>query len=735
MSASNFRPRFTALLKSHLSAFAFLVMSAFSPSLAVAAPPSTEKKPVTDEYHGVKVVDDYRWLEETGAPAVKAWTEAQNRYTRSYLDALPDRAGIEKHLTELYAKVTPSHSGLVSRPGRLFALKFQPPKQQRLLVVLASADDLASEKVVLDPNEIEPKGQVAMDWFVPSPDGKLLAVCLSENGSEEGTLHFYRTDSGERLPDRIARVQYPTGGGSAAFTPDGSAVFYTRYPHAGERPKDDLNFFQQIYFHKLGTPESTDVYSAGRDFPRIAEIELSTSRDDRWLIATVANGDGGEYAHYARDLQAGDRAEWRQITRFEDGVKEVAAGCDGATLYLRSVKNAPRGKILRLPLDGSRSLPEAELIVPESDAVIERIAPTAAYIFVADLLGGPSSLRRFDLDGKNGHEFALPVAAGIGQLLALEDHPDDNRILFRVTTFTVPARWFLDDPATGALKKTALFNTSPVDFSDIEAVREFAVSKDGVKVPVNILRRKDTKLDGSNPTLLTGYGGYGINLRPRFDFDDRLWFDRGGVMVIANLRGGGEYGEEWHLAGNLTRKQTVFDDFAACARHLIERGYTRPDKLAVEGSSNGGLLMGAFLTQHPELARAVVVHVGVLDMLRVELDPNGAFNVTEFGTVKDPAQFRALHAYSPYHRVTDGTKYPAVFLLAGEHDGRVNPANSRKMTARLQAATASAHPILVRLSDASGHGMGTALTERIAQQADVFAFLFDQLGMKPPGNK
>ena len=706
-------------------------MSSLLPSTARAEHPPTEKKPVSDEYHGVKVVDDYRWLEVRGAPAVQAWTDAQNRHARAYLDALPDRAGIAARLTALYAKDTPSHSGLVSRPGRIFALKFQPPKQQRLLVTLASAFDLASEKVVLDPNELEPKGQVAMDWFVPSPDGKLLAVCLSEHGSEEGTLHFYRTETGERLPDRIARVQYPTGGGSAAWTPDGQAVFYTRYPRAGERPDDDLNFFQQIYFHKLGTPESADVYSAGRDFPRIAEIDLDTSRDGHWLLARVANGDGGEYAHHIRDLRAGTRATWRQLTKFDDGIKEAVIGCDGATLFLRSVKNASRGKILRLPLDGTKSLSEAEVIVPESVAVIEGLTPTASFLFVSDLVGGPSRIRRFDLAGKNGRELPLPASSSVGQLLALEERPDDDRILFRESSYTAPGAWHLYDPATATVKKTALFNTSPVDFSDIEAVREFATGKDGVKIPVNILRRKGTPLDGSNPALLTGYGGYGHSMRPGFDFSQRLWFDRGGVIAIANLRGGGEYGEEWHLAGNLTRKQTVFDDFAACARHLIERGYTRPEKLAVEGGSNGGLLMGAFLTQHPDLARAVVSHVGIYDMLRVELDPNGAFNVTEFGTVKDPAQFRALHAYSPYHHVADGVKYPAVLFLAGENDGRVNPAHSRKMTARLQTATASGQPILARFSAASGHGSGTALTERIAQKADILAFLFDQLGMKP----
>ncbi|HEV7404293.1 MAG TPA: prolyl oligopeptidase family serine peptidase [Chthoniobacteraceae bacterium] len=697
----------------------FLTAATVTMSIAAAAPP-TERKPVTDEYHGEKVVDDYRWLEESGSPAVKAWTAAQNQYSREWLDARPDRAAIEAKLTALYAKDTPSHGGLVARPGRLFALKFQPPKQQRLLVTLASADDLASEKVVLDPNELEPKGQVAMDWFVPSPDGKSVAVCLSENGSEEGTLHFYRTDTGEHLADRIPRVQYPTGGGSAAWTPDGTGIFYTRYPHAGERAEADLNFFQQIYFHQLGTPTTADVYSAGRDFPRIAEISLSTSKGGRWLLASVANGDGGEFAHYVRETREG--AAWRQITRFEDGIKAVAIGRDDATLFLRSVKDAPRGKVLRLPLAGE--LREAEVIVPESEAVIEEITPTRNFLFTADLVGGPSRIRQFDLAGKIGRELPLPAASGVGQVVEVDD-----RLLFRQTSFVAPAAWMLYDPADGTVRKTALFNTSPVDFSEIEAVREWAVSKDGTKIPLNILRRKGSKLDGRNPVLLTGYGGYGHSLRPGFNFEQRLWFERGGVFAIGNIRGGGEYGEAWHLAGNLTHKQNVFDDFAACAEHLIARGYTRPEKLAVEGGSNGGLLMGAFLTQHPALARAVVAHVGIFDMLRVELDPNGAFNITEFGTVKNPAQFRALRAYSPFHNVLDGARYPAVFFLAGEADGRVNPANSRKMTARLQAATASEQPILVRLSSASGHGMGTALTERISQQADVFAFLFDQLGM------
>jgi len=712
-----------------------LALSGVLSSMSSALDPNTEKQAVTDEYHGVKVVDDYRWLEDGSSPKVKTWTAMQNERTRAYFDRLPDRAGIQAQLTEWFAKDAPSYGWLTSRPGRLFALKFQPPKQQRLLVMLASANDPGSEKVVLDPNELEPKGRVAMDWYVPSPDGRLVGVCLSENGSEDGALYFYDTQTGHALPDKIAHVQYPTAGGSAAWAPDSKSIYYTRFPRAGERPEDDLNFYQQIYVHQLGTPDSADPYSIGKDFPRIAEVELGTSRDGRWLLASVANGDGGEFAHYVRDLREGGHAAWRQVTHFEDGIKQAEFGGDDSTLYLRSVKDAPRGEILRLPLDASASLKDAIAVVPASDGVIEDITLTATWLYVADIVGGPSRLRRFDLHGKNGCELPIPANSGAGGIVPLQDHPNDNRVLFRETSYTAPAAWYLCDPATGegpgSVAKTALADISPVDFGDIEAVREFALSKDGTRIPVNILHRKGIRLDGSNPTLLTGYGGYGISLRPEFDFKSRIWFDRGGVMAIANLRGGGEYGEAWHFAGNLARKQNVFDDFAACARHLIDRHYTQPARLAVQGGSNGGLLMGAFLTQHPDLARAVVSHVGIYDMLRVELDPNGAFNVTEFGTVKDPALFQALFAYSPYHRVVDGTKYPAVFFLAGENDGRVNPANSRKMTARLQAATSSGLPILLRMSSDSGHGMGTALTERVAQDADVFAFLFDQLGAQP----
>jgi prolyl oligopeptidase len=306
----------------------------------------------------------------------------------------------------------------------------------------------------------------------------------------------------------------------------------------------------------------------------------------------------------------------------------------------------------------------------------------------------------------------------------------DSSLLLANGSFLTPTAWYRVDPTTHEPRRTALVEKASVTFEDCEVVREFARSKDGTRVPLSIIRRKGTRLDGRNPVHLTGYGGYGINITPKFlGADGRLWLDQGGILAVANLRGGGEYGSDWHRSGSGVHKQNVFDDFAACARHLISRRYTQASRLAIEGGSNGGLLMGAALTQHPDLFRAVVSHVGIYDMLRVELEPNGAFNVPEFGTVKNPAQFQALYAYSPYHHVTNHVKYPAVFFLTGDNDGRVNPLNSRKMTARLQTASDSGHPILLRTSASSGHGAGTARSEQLDQEADVLGFLFNELGL------
>jgi len=701
--------------------FFLAALSALSLSDFAAAEPNppTPKKPVSNEYYGTTVEDPYQWLEKDDDAEVKAWSAAQNQRTRGYLDKLPDTDAIEKQLTEWYAKTSPSYSGLVSRPGILFAMKFQPPKQQPMLVTLASADDSKSEKMVLDPNALDAKGTTAIDWFVPSRDGKYVAISISQGGSEDGTLHIYETATGKALPDTIAHVQYPTAGGSAAWNSDGTGIYYTRFPRKGERPDADLNFYQQVYFHKLGATDTEDTYSIGKDFPRIAEVALEASRDSKYILATVANGDGGDFAHYL----LGPDGNWKQFSQFSDQIKAARLGRDNA-LYLLSRADAPRGKILRLPLD-KPELANAATIVPASDAVIEYIVPTVAALYLGDLLGGPSQIRQFGLDGKGEKIVPIPKISAVSEMVAL----DDNSLLFRDVSYTQPAAWFHYGAGKAEPVKTALISSSPVSFVDIEVTREFATSKDGTKVPLNIVRKKGTKLNGENPTLLYGYGGYGISMSPSFDFTRRLWFDRGGVYVVANIRGGGEFGEEWHKAGNLTKKQNVFDDFAAAAEYLIKQKWTRPKKLAVQGGSNGGLLMGAMITQHPDLMRAVVSSVGIYDMLRVELAPNGAFNVTEFGTVKDPDQFKALYEYSPYHHVVDGTNYPSILMMTGANDGRVAPYHSRKMIARLDEANKSDKPILLRTSTSAGHGIGTALSERIKQLADMYSFLFAQLGM------
>jgi prolyl oligopeptidase len=680
--------------------------------------PPTPKRLVTDEYHGVRVVDNYRWLENAKDPEVRKWVEDQNVVSRSILNTGALRAEISNRLKTLYQSRSVIHYNFYQR-GMFFAMKLEPGKSQPFLVMMKTPGDTASARVVLDPNELNPKGTTAIDFYAPSFDGRFVAVSLSDNGSEDGTLYIYETATGKKLDDRVPRVQYPTGGGSVEWSKDGSGVYYTRYPQNDERPAGDINFYQQVYFHKLGKPVGEDAYVIGKEFPRIAEITLKASDNGDHLLANVANGDGGEFAHYIRKPSG----EWTQVTRFEDQVKSVYFGPNGA-IYLLTVKDAPRGRILSLPLDNP-NLSEAKTVIPEGRATIESFTSASTRLYAGEMTGGPSEIAIFDLTGKRLASIPTRPVSSVQTGIRLTG----DEILFGSQSYVEPYGWYRFTPQ-GGVTRTALTGAPAIDFSDIEVERAFAVSKDGTRVPLNIVKRKGTKLNGRNPTILFGYGGYSVNISPAFQRRNRIWLDAGGIYVEANLRGGAEYGEEWHKAGKLTRKQNVFDDFAACAQYLISKKYTSPGKLAIEGGSNGGLLMGAALTQHPELFRAVVAYAGWYDMLRVETAPNGVFNVPELGTVSDPAQFKALYAYSPYHRVKDGAAYPAVLFMTGDNDGRVDPMHSRKMTARLQAATSSGRLVMLRTSSDTGHGAGSAFDARIAQETDFFTFLFMQLKVK-----
>jgi prolyl oligopeptidase len=683
---------------------------------------------VTDVYHGVAVTDAYQWLEDTQSPEVKSWVGAQNARSRHFLDALPQRAGVKKEIESMMGSGHVSRRYFTYTGGHLFAMKEQSPKNQRMLVLLDSPSNVRAERTIIDPNLIDPRGRTTIDWYVPSQDGHLVAASLSENGSEDGTVYVYEVATGKRLADVVPRAQYPTGGGSLVWSPDNAGFLYTRYPQGTERAKEDRNFFQQVYFHRLGTPASSDRYVIGAEFPRVAEIALQSSDDGQYVLADVANGDGGEHAFYLRHKDG----HWTRLADFKDGFRNAVFGRDGR-IYVVASAGSPRGQIAAFdPAGLLEGFSDARIIIPESEEVIERVVAGQSRVYVEYLAGGPTEIRMFGQDGRYyGRLGSLPIgSAEIGCVL------QKDALLFGNESYTRAFAWYVFEGGDVAIKpvRTHLSDepvyTQDGELRDAEAVREFATSADGTRIPMTLIYPAGMNLDGSHPTLLTAYGGYGISLSPRFSRDVALWVRHGGVFAVANLRGGGELGEEWHRAGYLTHKQNVFEDFIACATHLVERGYTSKRRLAIRGGSNGGLLMGAVTVQRPELFRAVVSDVGIYDMLRVERTPNGAFNVTEYGSVEDALQFEALYAYSPFHHVIDGTHYPAMLLTTGEHDGRVAPWMSYKMAARLQAADPVGQPILLRVAADEGHGIGTSLSARIEESADAFAFLFEELQMR-----
>ncbi len=710
----------------------FLLSVSATPLWAAPVPPAPvfPAGDTADTYYGKTVVDPYRALENGDDPKVQAWSDQENQRTRAYLDALPDRAAIQAKFSRLVKAASPAYADLQSAGSLVFALYRDPAVQQPVLVSLDAGLSPQSRRAVIDPNRIDSTGHTAIDWYQPSPDGSKLAVSISQGGSEEGTLHIVDVASGRDLEPPIPRVQFPTGGGSVAWTADGRGLFYTRYPGA-DVPEAERRFNMAAYFHTLGAKTDDDALVLGQHdgVPRTGEIFLKPSGGGATL-ASVQLGDGGQWQHWV--LMPGKPAI--KVANYADRVIAVTIARDG-TIYAVSRLAAPRGKVLRLAAPYAGGFAAAPTIIPEQrvDAIIdggefsEPLHVTDHTLSVTRIAGGPNTVTLYDRDGRDPVDLPLPPVSAVREIATMPS----GDLVYAVATFLEPPYFDRWSAATRHAEPTPLRQTSPVSYADAQVTRIFATSKDGTQVPLNIIAKKGVKLDGHNPTLLYGYGGYGINQQPGFSTGfRRLWLNAGGIYVLANIRGGGEYGDEWHTQGNLTHKQNVFDDFTAAGETLIAKGYTSHAKLALQGGSNGGLLMGAVLTQHPDLARAVVSSVGIYDMLRVELDPNGAFNIAEFGTVNDRAQFDALYAYSPLHHVVKGTDYPAVLLLTGANDGRVNPLHSRKFAAALQAAQADPdHPILLRTSKTSGHGIGSSIDEVIFTQTDQLMFLLDQLGM------
>lgn len=692
------------------------------------APPIADRRPVSDSYHDVEVEDGYRWLEDGDDAEVKRWRVGQTAHAQAVLQSMPVLAELRPRVAEIMNAATVSHWDPQPRPTGVFMLRHQPPAPQASLVLLDSIDAPESARVLVDPAALDGGGLTHIDWVRPSPNGKLVAVSLSKGGSESGDVHVFDVATGELLEAPIPRVNGGTAGGDLAWTADGKRFFYTRYPRSGERPDPELGKYVQVHVHTLGKTEDPHVF--GADLPDIAEIQLTAEPKGAHLLATVQFGDSGRFAHYLRDR----KGKWAQLSEFGDGVVQVSFG--GKSLwFVDNGEASPRGQLLRAPI----SKPDKrEVFVAQGEDTLtasfwgdRSVEVLGDRVYALYQLGGPSQVRVFDR--RSGQPLSSPEQPAVGTVSGLIPMGDNGLtprgggdLMFGAGSYLEPFAWFVH-AADGSTHKTPLAEASVVDMSNIEVRREFATSKDGTKVPINILMPKGMELDGSNPCVVTGYGGYGVSLTPGHSPALAALLERGFCYAIANLRGGSEYGDAWHRAGALTHKQNVFDDFTAVLEYMSAHGYTRPERLGIMGGSNGGLLMGAALTQHPELFRAVVARVGIYDMLRVELSANGQYNIPEYGTVTDADQFAALHAYSPYHHVVDGAAYPDILFTTGANDPRVDPLQSRKMTARLQAATEGASLVLLRTSNDAGHGSGTPLAARIEERAEIYAFLVDRL--------
>ncbi|HEX6718642.1 MAG TPA: prolyl oligopeptidase family serine peptidase [Pyrinomonadaceae bacterium] len=676
--------------------------------------PVARKSDQVDDYNGVKVADPYRWLEDLDSEETRNWVEAENKLSFGYLAAIPARTALKERLTKLwnYEKY-----GIPFKEGnRYFYTRNSGLQNQAVLYTVSALN--AQPQMVLDPNTLSADGTVAVSGMEVSPDGKLLAYGLSASGSDWQEWKVRDVTTSKDLSDDLKWVKFS----GVSWTRDGKGFFYSRY----DEPKGDMlkgtNYFQKVYYHKLGTAQTEDVLVYERPDQKDWLFGGTVTDDGKYLIITVFQGTDVKSRVYYKDLKAKEAPVIKLLDDFDAAYSFI--GNEGTRFWFQTDLQAPRGKVIEIDTaNPARS--NWKVVVPEGKETLQTTTFVNNKFILNYLKDAYTQVKIYDTSGKLVNEVAFP---GIGSADGFGGKATDKQTFYSFTGFTTPTTIYRYDMTTGT---STIFRQPKVDFNpaDYETKQVFYNSKDGTKVPMFITYKKGLKLDGNNPTYLYGYGGFNISLTPAFSVGNLVWMEMGGVYAQPNLRGGGEYGEEWHQGGMKLRKQNVFDDFIAAAQWLIDNKYTSTPKLAIGGGSNGGLLVGAALTQRPDLFGAALPAVGVMDMLRFQKFTIGWAWVSDYGSSDNPEEFKALYTYSPLHNIKPGTSYPPTLITTADHDDRVWPGHSFKFAAALQAAQAGPAPILIRIETKAGHGAGKPTSKIIEEIADRWAFLVKTLDM------
>jgi prolyl oligopeptidase len=679
--------------------------------------PTAKTVDVVDDYHGTKVVDPYRWLEDVDSDETLAWVEAENEVTFDYLEKLPGREAIEERITKLwnYEKYgTPWRAG-----ERYFFYKNDGLQNQSVLYVQEGLD--GAPRVLIDPNTLSDDGTVALGGLSVNEEGTQLAYATSDAGSDWRTWHVRDITTGQDLEDEIRWSKFS----GASWMKDGSGFFYSAYDAPKEGDEfEQANYYQKLYFHRIGSSQSEDELVYERPDEKEWGFGGGVTEDGRYLIISVWQGTSQKNRVFYKDLESsGGVVELLP----EPDADYSFVGNDAETFFFRTDLDAPRGRLIAV----DTRHPERDHwreVIAQGDDVMQSASIVADRLVCSYMHDAHDQIRLYDLGGAFEHEVQLPTLGSVG---GFSGKRSDTETFYSFTSFLYPNTIYRYDFATDT---SEVFRAPDIDFDATEYATEqvFYSSKDGTKVPMFLIHKRGLVKSGKNPTLLYGYGGFNISITPSFSVSRLVWMEMGGVVAVANLRGGGEYGEDWHQAGMLQNKQNVFDDFIAAGEWLIDQGYTQPEKLACQGGSNGGLLVGAVVNQRPDLWGAALPAVGVMDMLRFHKFTIGWAWVSDYGSSDDAEQFETLYRYSPYHNLTNGTEYPAIMVTTADHDDRVVPGHSFKYAARLQAYQAGDAPVLIRIETRAGHGAGKPTSKRIEEAADAWAFLAANLGMEGP---